>query len=156
MTDDATTTEELRKRIAGQRFVMLATNDDSGSIVSRPMTVQELDGWTFRFIAQQDNDVVTQSEGRPVNLAVMDGGTYVSLTGTGRVSRDVEEKRALWGRLNEAYAGEPEDPANVILEVTATGGEYWDGGNPVARVLGLAKAAITGDAPEGKHGTASL
>lgn len=155
MTDE-NTARELEKRIDGQRFVMLTTLSAEGALVSRPMTVQERDGWTFRFITQRDNDVVAESEGKDVNLAVMDGGTFVSLSGTGTVTTDVAQKRALWDRLNEAYAGDADDPANVILDITVSGGEYWDGGNPVARVLGLAKAAVTGEAPEGQHGTATV
>ena len=58
------------------------------------MTIQEFDGWVVRFIAQDDNDVTRQSDGRQVNLAVMDGNTYVSLSGTGRVERGVAEKRS--------------------------------------------------------------
>ena len=40
----------------------------------------------------------------------------------------------------------------MILEVTVEGGEFWDSGNAVARVVGIAKAAVTGEATEGKHG----
>lgn len=147
--------KELRSRVEGQRFVMLSTSDGT-AITSRPMTVQEFDGWTLRFITQASNEVVAQSEGRAVNAVIMDGGTYVSLSGTASVDRSVENKRELWGRLNEAYAGDAEDPENVILNVDIDEGEYWDGGNPIARLVGLAKAAITGDAPNGEHGQASV
>lgn len=155
MTDDAAK-KALHERIEGQRFVMLTTATTEGTLTSRPMTVQELDGWTLRFIAQDSNAVVAESEGKPVSLSIMDGGNYVSLSGTGQVSRDLEKKRQLWSRLEEAYAGEPEDPDNVILDVVVDEGEYWDGGNPVARVVGLAKAALTGERPSGKHAAVDL
>ena len=155
MTDDAAK-KALHERIEGQRFVMLATATAEGTLTSRPMTVQEVDGWTLRFIAQDSNAVVAESEGKPVSLSIMDGGNYVSLSGTGHVSRDVEKKRELWSRLEEAYAGEPEDPDNVILDVVVDEGEYWDGGNPVARVVGLAKAALTGERPSGKHAAVDI
>lgn len=148
--------EELRKLAEGQRFVMFTTVAEGGELVSRPMTVAELDGWVFRFIAQDDNDVTRQSDAEQVNLAVMNGGTYLSLSGTARIERDLAKKQELWDRLTEAYAGEAEDPNNIIIEVTAQTGEYWDAGNPIVRVIGLAKAAITGDAPSGDHGTAHL
>ena len=149
--------EELRRLVEGQRFVMFTTQDDSHELVSRPMTVQEFEGWVFRFIAQDDNAVTRQADGRHVNLSVMDGNTYVSLSGTARVERDVAKKRELWDRLTEAYAGEPDDPANVILEVTATSGEYWEGGSQVATLIGLARAALTGKRPDdGDHGSADL
>ncbi|GGD27614.1 pyridoxamine 5'-phosphate oxidase family protein [Nocardioides daphniae] len=156
MTDHDEAKAELRKRVEGQRFVMFTTATAEGTLTSRPMTVQEVDGWTLRFITQDSNTVTPESEGKQVNLAFMDGGNYVSLSGTGSVSRDVQQKRELWDRLNEAYAGEPEDPDNVILDVHVDEGEYWDGGNPVARVVGLAKAAITGDPPSGKHAAVDI
>lgn len=156
MTQDASS-EALRKLVEGQRFVMMTTRAADGALVSRPMTVQEVDDWVFRFITQDDNAVTSESDGQQVNLAVMDGNTYVSVSGTGRVERDVAKKRELWDRLTEAYAGQPDDPANVILEITAESGEYWDGGNPVAHALSLAKAALTGERPGGgDHGTADL
>lgn len=153
MTEKNDVAEELHTRLKDQRFVMLTTRSTEGSLESRPMTVQEVDGWVVRFIAQADDDTTTQSDGQQVNLAVMDGGDYLSLSGTGSINRDAAEKRELWNRLNEAYAGDADDPNNVIVEIAVTSGEYWDAGNPVVRVLGLAKAALTGDAPSsGENG----
>ena len=41
--------------------------------------------------------------------------------------------------------------------MTADTAEYWDGGNTVAMLVGLAKGAITGDRPDqGEHGTVQL
>lgn len=148
-------TKKLQDLFEKQRFVMLTTSEGSGRLVSRPMTVQERDGWTVRFITQAGNDAATQSDGQQVNLAVADGGTYLSLSGTGRVENDLAKKQELWNRLNEAYAGDAEDPENVILEVTVDSGEYWDAGNPIVRVAGLA-AAVIGKRPAGDHGEADV
>lgn len=156
MTTSDQHAKTLEEKAVKERFYMLASIAPDGSIESRPMTVQEVDGWRFRFIAQVDDDVITQSEGKQVNLSVMSGGTYISLAGEGSVSRDVQEKVELWGRLNEAYAGEPEDPENVILTVHVHAGSYWDAGSAVTRVLGLAKAALTGEAPSGSSGSAEV
>lgn len=156
MNDQKNTREELRKKVEGQRFFMLTSVAEDGALVSRPMTAQEFDGWTLRFITQASNDVVAESDGKQVNLAAMDGGTYVSLSGSGNVSTSVEDKKELWGRLNEAYAGDAEDPENVVLNIEVSEGTYWDGGNLISRVIGLAKAAITGDAPDGEHGTTKV
>lgn len=148
--------EKIVKLLKGNMIVMLTTVSESGALQSRPMTIQEQEDWTFRFIAQDENDVTRQADGKQVNLAVVDGGSYVSLSGTCRVERDVAKKRELWNRINEAYADDPEDPNNVILEVEAETGEYWDGGTKVGQVIGIVKAAITKDAPEGDHGTTQL
>lgn len=147
------TEREVAELLKGHRFVMLTTLAGD-ALVSRPMTVQEVEGRSVRFICQDDNAVTAQSEGKPVNLSVMDGTTYISLEGTGSVERDIAKKKELWDRITEAYAGEPEDPGNVILEITVSGGEYWDGGSSVAQLLGLARAAVTGDRPAGgEHGS---
>lgn len=148
--------QELADLVDKQRFAMFTTLAPGGTLLSRPMTVQERVGWTLRFIAQADNAVTQQAEGQQVNLAFAAGNTYISLSGTCRVERDVALKQELWNRLNEAYAGEPEDPNNIVLEVMVSSGEYWDGGNPVSDLFGLAKAVITGQAPTGEHGTVQL
>ena len=149
--------KELRKLVEGQRFMLFTTLDESRALVSRPMTVQAVEDWVVRFIAQDDNAVTRQADGQQVNLGVMDGGTYISLSGVGRVERDVAKKRELWDRLTEAYAGDAEDPANIILEVVVSSGEYWQGGNLVGSIIGLARAVLTGRRPEnGEHGTAQL
>lgn len=149
--------KELRKLVEGQRFMMFTTVDEAQLLVSRPMTVQEIDDWVIRFIAQDDNAVTRQADGQQVNLAVMEGSTYVSLSGVGRVERDVTKKRELWDRLTQAYAGDAEDPSNIILEVAVASGEYWHGENPVGTIIGLARAVLTGKRPQdGHHGTAQL
>ena len=70
------------------------------------------------------------------------GNTYVSLAGTGSVERDPAKKRELWSKLNEAFAGEVDDPNNVVLTVTIASGEYWDGGNSVAQAIRVALDAL--------------
>lgn len=143
--------------VKNQRFVMFTTRGHDGTLVSRPMTIAEREDDVFRFVTQDDNDVATHSEGQQVNLSIMDGTTFVSLSGTGRIERSVAKKQELWNRLQEAYAGDAEDPSNVILEVDVATAEYWDGGNQVATLLGLAKAAVTGKRPDdGEHGTVEL
>ena len=72
------------------------------------------------------------------------------------VSRDVEKKRELWNRINEAYADDPEDPNNVILEIHVDSGEYWDSGSRVAQLVGLAKTLVTGERPGGDHGATDV
>ena len=101
--------------------------------------------------------VLTSAGTYELDASIMDGTTYVSMSGTGRIERSVAKKQELWNRIQEAYAGDAEDPSNVILEVTVETAEYWDGGSQVAALLGLAKAAVTGERPnDGEHGTVQL
>ena len=74
------------------------------------MTVQEVEGPVLRFVTQADNDVARDGGGKKVSLALVDGGTFASLSGTGHVEADLAKKRELWNRINDAYAGDVEDP----------------------------------------------
>ena len=81
--------------LKGGSTVMYTTVDPRGTLVSRPMTVQEVEGSIIRFVTQSDNDVARDSEGKQVNLALADGGTFASLSGSGRVENDLAKKREL-------------------------------------------------------------
>lgn len=156
-TTPAEHSDHVEDLLKGQRFVMYTTRGEDGVLTSRPMTIAEREDAVFRFITQGDNAVATQSEGQQVNLSIMDGTTYISLAGSARIERDVAKKQELWNRIQEAYAGDAEDPKNVILEVTVDTAEYWDGGSQISNLLGLAKAAVTGNRPDlGEHGTVQL
>lgn len=149
--------DNFNELVKNQRFVMFTTRSANGKLVSRPMTIAEREDDVFRFVTQDGNDVSTESDGQQVNLSIMDGSSYVSMSGTGRIERSVAKKQELWNRIQEAYAGDAKDPSNVILEVNVETAEYWDGGNQVAQLLGLAKAAVTGERPDrGEHGTVRL
>ena len=45
----------------------------------------------------------------------------------------------------------------VDLEVTVTGGEFWDApASPLVRLVGLVRGALTGAIPNGGHGEVDL
>lgn len=153
MSDDST---KVRKLAEKARFGMLTTLDETGSMVSRPMTVQEIDDqFTLLFITQRGNDAAVQSDGKPVNLSFADGGAYVSIAGRGELRDDVEKKKELWNPANDAYTeGGPENPDNVILAVRADSAEYWDSPSAPVQAISMLAALVTGDKPAGgEHGT---
>ncbi|WP_040160910.1 pyridoxamine 5'-phosphate oxidase family protein [Mobilicoccus massiliensis] len=156
MSDDQT---KIRKIVEKAKFAMMATLGDDGLIVSRPMTPQEVgDDWTILFVTQRAEDVALQAEGKPVNLAFVDGMDFVSITGTGEIRDDVDKKKELWGPANEAYTqGGPENPDNVILAVHCTSARYWDSPAAPVALVSMLKAAVTGDKPgAGEAGTVPL
>lgn len=151
--------ETLDKLVKQTRFVMFTTAEADGKLVSRPMTVQERDErGNFVFISQAGNDVAVQSDGKPVNLTFVADGSYVSVSGTGRVVDDVEKKKDLWNTVNDAFAeGGPEDPNNVLIVVDGDTAEYWDSPNGVITLVGVLKAKVAGGRPEGgDHDTVNL
>lgn len=156
MPEQPTTLAEL---VGKARFAMFTTQAADGTLVSRPMTVQEVtDDDDLLFISQASTDVSQQSAGQQVNLAIVEDTTWVSIAGTAEVSDDRATKERLWDSANDAYTdGGPENPDNVVIRVHADSAEYWDTPGGVGIVLGVLKAKITGEKPQvGDHGTVEL
>jgi general stress protein 26 len=144
-TDETGKVAELLK---GQRIGMLTTTDALGTLISRPMALQEVefDGDLWFFAERTSRKVAHISASPHVNVTVGSGSTWVSLTGSARVVEDAAKKRELWNSAVEAwFPGGPDDDAVVLLTVDADTAEYWDTpGGRVATVLSFAKARITG------------
>lgn len=156
MNDDQ---KKVRELLDGMRFAMFTTTTEDGALVSRPMTVQEIDEeMRLLFIAQRDSTVARQADGKAVNLAFADGGSYVSMAGSVEVLEDVALKQRLWNPANDAYTtGGPENPNNVVLAVSAESAEYWDSPAAPVQRLSMAKALLTGEKPQaGEHGAVEL
>lgn len=155
MTDTAQTLADL---VDGARFAMLTSTDAAGALVSRPMTIQEIDGNDLLFITQASTDVAQQSDGRAVNLAIVEDSRWVSIAGTGKVAEEPETKQRLWDAANDAFTqGGADNPDNVVLRVSADSAEYWDSPGGLAIVFDIVKAKVTGETPHsGDHGTVEL
>lgn len=155
---EQTDQQKVHELIKDIRFAMLSTND-AGQIVSRPMTPQRIeDDLAILFITQRSTDVAQQSDGQQVNLAFVDDGTFVSITGTGELRDDVELKKQLWSTATSAYTESgPEDPENVVLAVVPETASYWDSASAPVTVFSMLKAAVAGGRPQaGKHDTVEL
>ncbi|HEV7213423.1 MAG TPA: pyridoxamine 5'-phosphate oxidase family protein [Blastococcus sp.] len=145
-TDETRTVSELLK---DQRFGMLTTTDPDGTLISRPMTMQEVefDGDLW-FFAARDSRKIAHLAGSPqVNVAVGSSSSWVSLTGTGVVVTDAAKKRELWNSVVGAWFPDgPDDDGVVLLKVEAESAEYWDSpGGRLATALSFAKAKLTGE-----------
>lgn len=145
-TSPAAKVAELLK---GQRFGMLTTTDSDGTLMSRPMAMQEVefDGDLWFFAARDSRKITQLGANRQVNVAVGSSDTWISLTGTGVVVTDAAKKRELWNSIVEAWFPDgPDDDGVVLLKVQAESAEYWDSpGGRVATVISLAKAKLTGE-----------
>lgn len=146
------TTDETRKvaeLLKDERFGMFTTTAPDGTLLSRPMTMQEVefDGDLWFFAARDSRKVQHLTSSPQVNVAVGSGSSWVSLTGTGVVVSDLEKKQQLWNSVVEAWFPEgPDDEGVVLLKVAAESAEYWDSpGGRIATVLSLAKAKLTGE-----------
>lgn len=140
--------EKLVELTQDARFCMLTTVDGEGTLVSRPMTRQDVDlDVELWFIATRSSRKVEHIRARPeVNVTVTGSSSWVSIAGRAEVVDDVDKLRELWSTFAEAWLpGGPEDPDAVLVKVDAESAEYWDNpGGRVASVISLVKSKATG------------
>ncbi|MDB5412228.1 MAG: ral stress protein [Rubritepida sp.] len=150
--NDDETRIKVRDLLEKTRFVMLVTTDASGSMQSRPMTILAIEDQTVWFFTDV-NSPKTLEIGRDheVLLASADpsGQSFVSATGTARVTQDVEKQKALWSEANRLWFPKgPESENLALIAVTLQGAEYWD--SPASTALfayGYVKAVVAGKPP---------
>lgn len=142
---------KLRELIRVTDVAMLTTVDSNEKLISRPMALQELDDdgvlWFFtRDDAPKSKQLAKHHE---VNIAFQDRGKnkYVSMSGTGVVSRDREKARELWNPALGIWFREGlQDPHLALLKVTVESAEIWDGpSNVITKIAGFAKGIFLGD-----------
>lgn len=142
--------KKLNKVINAIRIGMFTTVDEDGSLRSRPMAAQSLEGdadlW---FFTQEDAPKVDEvRHDQHVNVTFSDTGEnrWISLTGRTEIIKDRALIEDLWKPfLKTWFPGGKEDPSLTILKVNVERAEYWDEStSPIALAFGFAKAAITG------------
>jgi general stress protein 26 len=146
-------TRRVAEIVKNHRFGMLTTRDPFGSMVSRPMAMQEVefDGDLW-FFAERGSRKVDHIGAHPqVNVAMSASDSWVSLTGEAAVVEDVARKRELWNGGVEAWLPQgPDDDGVVLIRVESTSAEYWDTpGGRIATAISFAKAKLTGERFEG-------
>ncbi|MEE6296820.1 pyridoxamine 5'-phosphate oxidase family protein [Georgenia wangjunii] len=156
-TDGRAKVSEL---ITGIHVAMVTTTSVEGGLRSRPLAPQqvEFDGDVY-FIVERHSSVVSDVTASPaVNVAYVDGSTWVSVSGTARVVDDEAKLAELWDTFTDAWlTGGPDDPGNVLLHVSAESAEYWDSpGAKVTQVANLVKAKVTGKRLEADMGKVEL
>jgi general stress protein 26 len=140
----------------GFLFAMVATVDN-GRISSRPLTLLEHEGSILRFLVSASAPWSQQITGvAQVHAAFADtrDETYVAVEGIGRLSSDRDTIERLWNPAASAFFEGPDDPDIRVLEIEATGGEWWDGpSSRIGQAISLIRTKLTGSTPEGEHGT---
>lgn len=152
-----TTTDDGARRVAAlladEHTAMFTTTAPDGTLMSRPMALQEVefDGDLW-FFAQRSSRKVAHIAVQPqVNVTVGSASSWVSLTGHARVVDDAARKRELWNAVVEAWFPDgPDDAEVVLLEVTGDSAEYWDTpGGRIASLVSFVKAKATGEPYDG-------
>lgn len=147
--------EKLGELIKGIGIAMMTTEEEDGSLRSRPMATQEreFDGELWFFTDRTSPKVEEIESHRNVNLSYSDpsGQRYVSVTGKAQLVRDRRKAEELWSPAYKAWFPKGlDDPNLALLRVTVDSAEYWDSPtSPVVHLFGMVKAAVTGKRAEG-------
>ena len=152
---DAEKIKKLGDLIADINLAMLTTVDESGALRSRPMRYRQaeggFDGKIYFFTDASSGKIADVEHDQRVNVAFANpkNQDYVSISGTGRLSRDRAKMEELWNPLFKAWFPDGlEDPDIALFIVEAEGAEYWDAPtSPVAHLIGFVKAKATGQPP---------
>ncbi len=145
------------------RFAMLTTEEEDGSLRSRPMSTMEMDadGNLWFFSALSSSKITEAQQHRQVCVSYMrpDKQDYLSISGSAQVVRDKDRMRRLWSPWIQPWFPQGlDDPDLVLLKITVAEAEYWDApGSAIKRMVSLAKGVVSGDTSGlGEHGRLSM
>ncbi len=148
---DPESVEKIRDLVKDAKVCMLTSVDDDGSLVARPMATQEIefDGAAW-FFAAHDAPKIAEIEKNPHVNAAYSEGSYVSMSGHAEIVREVEKKKELWNDVAGAWLqGGPESDEVVLIKIVPDTVEYWDTPSTPSTLIGVVKAKVTGEQPDG-------
>ncbi|WP_417622878.1 pyridoxamine 5'-phosphate oxidase family protein [Parasphingorhabdus sp.] len=151
--------EELYDMIEDVGTAMLVT-ENAGELRSRPMTGKLYrDSGEIWFLAERESEKIHEiAEDMTSNLsyASPEKETYISLSGTSILSRDLEKIDDLWGPWAKAWLQcEKDDPKVAAICFRPQIAEYWSSASSsLVQAWEIAKATVTGEQPDsGKNKT---
>ena len=154
--------EKLKRMLEGIDFCMLTTIS-GGKLRSRPMSTQELgeNGELWFFTRDNTHKMDEIAADNRVNVAYSkpDDNTYVSVTGSGSLSKDRAKMEELWSPILKAWFPDGlEDPNICLLKVDVEEAEYWEStSSTIVQLAGFVKAMVTGqEADYGDHGKVKI
>ena len=152
--EQATESDEqtIEKLVAKASIALVTTVAEDGSLVSRPLAVQQraFDGDLWFFTEDPSGKTAQVRANDQVNVALEAGHGWLSISGRGSVVKDPAKIDELWSTGAEAwFEGGRDDPAVALLKVEAVTAEYWTSKAPMVVTLAkYAKAAVTGGRPD--------
>lgn len=128
-----------------------------------PMSRQEVDDdGSIWYICSAESETFRNIENDPkISLFYADAKnyTFLSINGTGRLSRDQARIDRYWSKMMEGWFEKgKEDPNIRLLQVTPLEAHYWDSNsNMIINLFQMLKATITGNTDDiGKEGDLNL
>ena len=122
---------QLLEKIRDINFAMLTTENEDGTLHSRPMATQEATSeGSLWFFTGRSSQKIKDIEGcSQVNLAYVAGdrNTFISVAGEAYWVDDKSKAKELWSPILKAwFPGGLEDPDLILLRVDVESVEYWD------------------------------
>lgn len=147
MNEHLKTVDDVRARLDGERFVMVTSIDERGTLSSRPVTMQEFDeAGDLWFLVDAKAEWVAPLDGGPVNAAVAADHTWVSFAGRASVVRDDARIGHLTDAATETFFEEGAEA--VALRIVTDRIEWWASPNKAAQLIELVKAKATSSEPD--------
>lgn len=144
----------LKELVEDIDIAALTTRDESGNLVSRPMSTREMDeNGDIWFFTLDDSKKVDDTElHHEVGLAYLDtsGHRYVSIAGRAIVVHDRARMERLYSpSLDIWFENGLDTPGIALLRVTPAECEYWEPRQgKIAAAAGMLKALVTRDTPD--------
>lgn len=156
MSADKSDQDTLWDLIKGIKFGMLTHRHRDGAMHGHPMTTQNQSidhGKTLYFFLSEKSGIPGRlREDSSVNIAYADPGadTYISVSGTAKISDDQATKERLWTSMAQAwFPGGVNDPDVALLMVEISEAEYWNvKDSKVTQLFKMATSAMSGQTPQ--------
>ncbi len=132
---------------------MLVTRHDEQTLAARPMAIAEVDdSGQVWFVTDNHSEKIDDLLARDEVLITMQSrNRYVSLSGHCEVLKDEQKVKELWHEAWKVwFPGGPTDPSLVLLRVTPSFGQFWDGSglSGIKYLLEAGRAYVAGDRPK--------
>jgi len=137
---------QLKDLLSGARMAMVTTTEPSGSLASRPLTLQRADeDGTVWFLVDAEAAWLSEPIG-PVNVAVATSSTWLSISGSARLVRDQAVLDDLGDPVSDSFFDDGTTP--VALRIDTDHADYWDAPGRLVQLLAMGKGVLTGDSPD--------
>ncbi len=134
-------TTKIAQLIKGIKFAMLTTEQDDGSLRSRPMATQqtEFEGSLWFFTDESTRKCNEIKHHQAVNVSFSDqiNNVYISISGKAELVHDKKKMEELWSPFYKTWFPEElNDPDLTLLKINVEKAEYWDSPSSKMVVLG--------------------
>jgi general stress protein 26 len=140
---------KLGEIIRDIRVALLTTVDRDGHFHTRPVQTLEVEAertlWFFTDWSSPKVEELHHDVRVSLGYADPEKKVYAAVAGSGRLIRDTEKARELWGVEQRAYYPKgPEDERLALLRVVIERAEYWIAPGRVSYLVAAVTAALTG------------